>query len=53
MRYLDIDRNEIPPVPPINLIGGGHNDKPHNDAAIGDDGDDDDADADAFIVSPP
>ena len=50
MRHLNIDCNEVPLVPPINLIGGGHNDEPHNDAVIGDDGDDD---ADAFIVSPP
>ena len=52
MRHLDIDRNKVPLVPSINLIGGGHNDESHNDATIGDDGDDIDDDVDAFIVSP-
>ena len=48
MRHLDIDRNDIPSVPPINVAGQGHIDEPHDDAALGDD--DDAAD---FIVSPP
>ena len=46
MRRLDIDRNDVPSVPPINVAGQGHIDQPHDDAALGDDDDD-------FIVSPP
>ncbi|XP_056163139.1 uncharacterized protein LOC130136809 [Syzygium oleosum] len=51
MRHLDIDRNDVPSVPPVNVAGHGHIDEPHDDAAIGDDADDDDAGD--FIVSPP
>ena len=48
MRHLDIDRNDVPSIPPVNVAGHGHIDKPHDETVIGDDND-----AGDFIVSPP
>ncbi|XP_056161913.1 uncharacterized protein LOC130135997 [Syzygium oleosum] len=46
LRHLNLDHDEVPPVPPTNPIGDGHNDEPHNDNEIAADDDDD------FISSP-
>ena len=42
LRHLNLDHDEVPPVPPTNLLGDGHNDERHDDDDIADDDDDDD-----------
>ena len=40
MRYLNLHRDEVLPVPPANPIGDGHNEERHIDDEINDDDDD-------------
>ena len=39
MWHLNLDHDDIPPVPPTNPVGDGHNDEWHNDNKIADDDD--------------
>ena len=40
LRHLNLNHYDVPPVPPTNPIGHGHNDERHNDDEIADDDDD-------------
>ncbi|XP_056169584.1 uncharacterized protein LOC130138721 [Syzygium oleosum] len=39
LRHLNLDHDDVPPVPPTNPVGDGHNDERHNDNEIADDDD--------------